>query len=398
MKKKILIGLIVLLLLIQLPFAYRRRRLVQLQKAIQQLDNERAPIQQSEFVDYKGVMHVHSFLGGHSTGTFSELIAAAKANRLDFVIMTEHPAAEFDTGAATLNGSFGGVLFINGNEVVTADRDRLLLIPGTAGNNANSQRTADIVAKQKLAGGLSIAAYPAESQGWRNSSVDGIEIYNLFVNAREASKLSLFMDGLWSYRSFPDLMFANFFSRPADNLKQWDELNSHGNQKLFATGGNDAHSNVGVSINDSTGKQLLGIKLDPYARSFHVVRTHVLIPKDTPLSRESLLQALAQGHSYISFDLFSDATGFAFTAPAAGKISGDEVPFQNDLQLSVRSPLSTRFVLLRNGVDVDQGSGLKASFTIPSGGAAYRIECYLDSLPAPAQGKPWIISNPIFVR
>src|SRR3989442_1416650 len=73
----------------------------------------------SEFVDYRGVIHVHTFLGGHSTGTFSELIAAAKANHLDFVIMTEHPQPDFDTSAVTLSGAHAGVLFVNGNEVTT---------------------------------------------------------------------------------------------------------------------------------------------------------------------------------------------------------------------------------------------------------------------------------------
>src|ERR1041385_5950297 len=84
----------------QAPFAYRRFQLKRLRTAIQQLDSQRiAKDTASEYVDYKGVIHVHTSLGGHSSGTFSELIAAAKANDLDFVIMTEHPQADFDTSA-----------------------------------------------------------------------------------------------------------------------------------------------------------------------------------------------------------------------------------------------------------------------------------------------------------
>jgi len=84
----------------------------------------------------------------------AELIAAAKANHLDFVIMTEHPQAEFDTSAMTLNGTHAGVLFINGNEVASANGDRLLLIPGTS-NAApmNTQSTLQIIEQQKLNGG-----------------------------------------------------------------------------------------------------------------------------------------------------------------------------------------------------------------------------------------------------
>lgn len=108
-------------------------------------------------------------------------------------------------------------------------------------------------------------------------------------------------------------MFANFLSRPAENLKRWDKAVSN-NRSVVAIAGNDAHSNVGLSLNDSSGKQWLGVKLDPYERSFRVVRTHVLIRKDQPLTRESLLEAIAQGHCYISFDIFGDAAGFRFAA------------------------------------------------------------------------------------
>src|SRR5260370_41271710 len=96
--KSLLLALFGLIVLSQLPFAYRRYRLGRLHSAIQQLASQRtAPQNNSSFVDYKGVIHVHTFLGGHSTGTFTELISAAKTDELAFVIMTEHPQQDFDT-------------------------------------------------------------------------------------------------------------------------------------------------------------------------------------------------------------------------------------------------------------------------------------------------------------
>src|SRR5881394_2512259 len=131
MKRKIFFAILLLVTVSQLPFAYRRYRLSKLQAAIQQLSTQRTPTSSdNQYVDYKGVIHVHSFLGGHSNGKFAEMIAVAKANQLDFVIMTEHPQPTFDTAAMTLNGMHDGVLFVNGNEVSTANGDRLLLIPG----------------------------------------------------------------------------------------------------------------------------------------------------------------------------------------------------------------------------------------------------------------------------
>ncbi len=401
MKRKILIALLGLIIVTQIPFAYRRYRLRRLRNTIQQLDAQRVgPPGESEFVDYQGVIHVHSSLGGHSTGNFAELIAAAKANQLDFVIMTEHPQQNFDTAAMTLNGAHAGVLFINGNEVATSNGDRLLLIPGSSeAVSAGTKTTQEIIDKQRSSGGLSLAAYPAESQSWQTTSVDGVEVYNLFTNTRGINPAVMFFDGLWSYGRYPELMFANFFARPTENLKRWDDAMTRSNRKLVATSGNDAHSNVGLSLNDASGKQWLGVKLDPYERSFRTVRTHVLIKKDKALSRESLLEAIALGHCYVSFDIFGNAKGFSFSVNGAGpqKILGDEIEFIQGLSLKAAAPLNARFMLLKDGRVLDQRAGITAEFPVSDAGT-YRVEAYLDSLPAPVKGQPWIISNPIYVR
>src|SRR5437660_1009975 len=371
-RKRLLLALFAVLVLSQLPFAYRRYRLSKLNRAIQQLATQRVPASpESEYLDYQGVIHVHSSLGGHSTGNFAELISAARANRLDFVIMTEHPQADFDTAAMTLSGMHAGVLFVNGNEANTASGDHLLLIPGSENASLTSaQSTAEVVDKQKTSGGLALAAYPSESQNWQSSSVNGVEVYNLFTNARAANPLVMFFDGLWSYGSYPDLMFADFFTRPTENLKRWDDAIAANNRKLVATAGNDAHSNVGLSVNDASGKQWLGIKLDPYQRSFRVVRVHVLIRKSQPLTRESLLEAISQGHCYISFDLFADPRGFSFAVKAADKrIMGDEITSANGMVLTATAPFAARFVLFKNGSPSEQKSGTSAEFAFDGKGS-----------------------------
>jgi hypothetical protein len=401
MKRKLLIAILGLIIVSQIPFAYRRYRLRRLRNAIQQLASQRvASSSESEFVDYQGVIHVHSSLGGHSTGNFAELIAAAKANQLDFVIMTEHPQQDFDTAAMTLSGMHAGVLFMNGNEVATSDGDRLLLIPGSPdASSDNTKTTQEVIDEQRSSGGLSLAAYPADSQTWQTASVDGVEVYNLFTNTRVINPAVTFFDGLWSYGSYPELMFANFFARPTENLKRWDGAISASNRKLTAMAGNDAHSNVGVSVNDAAGKQWLGVKLDPYERSFRTVRTHVLIKRDKELSRESLLEAIALGHCYVSFDIFGDAKGFSFSVNGAApqRIIGDEIALADGLSLKASAPLNSRFMLLKDGRVVDQKTGPIADFPITAPGV-YRIEAYLEALPAPVKGQPWIISNPIYVR
>ena len=197
-KKFILLVILLVLLISQIPFAYRRYKLRRLSAAIQQLNSQRTQTQSNRFVDYKGVVHVHSFLGGHSTGTFSEIISAAQANQLQFVIMTEHAEKEFDTAAMTLKGKHGGVLFINGNEVSAENGDRTLVLPGD----------------------VSIAAYPEEFKSWDTARLSGVEVYNVFTNAKQINPVVAFFDVLWSQRSYPDRIFALYLNRPDENLKK----------------------------------------------------------------------------------------------------------------------------------------------------------------------------------
>ena len=364
-KKFIFLVLFVLLLLSQTPFAYRRFKLRRLNAAIQQLNSQRTPQQTVGFTEYKGVVHVHSFLGGHSAGTFSEIISAAQANQLNFVIMTEHTEKDFDTAQMTLQGVHGGVLFINGNEVSAENGDRLLVLPGE----------------------VSIAAYPEEFKNWDTARINGVEVYNVFTNARRVNPVIAFFDVLWSQRSYPELIFALYFQRPDENLKRWDQALAQG--PLTATGGNDAHANIGVSLKDSSGKTLLGIQLDPYATSFRLVRLHVLIEDGKTLDAATLMEAVKAGHCFIGFDFLGDPSGFVFEAEN-GKIQGDEISLTPETRLRVRSPVPARIVIFKDGVVwVDEMTASKEIQVTERG--VYRVEVYLfDNL-------PWIISNPVYV-
>src|SRR6476661_785107 len=159
--KKILLILLAAFVLLQLPFVYRRFRIAQLAEKIDQLNSQRSAPNDPRFKDYKGIIHAHTSLGGHSTGTFDELISAANANNLDFVIMTEHYSDLYDTSSLTLNGVHGKTLFIGGNEIDTGDGDRFLMIPGSA--DAASLRklpTSQVLEKLHSENRLAFITYP----------------------------------------------------------------------------------------------------------------------------------------------------------------------------------------------------------------------------------------------
>jgi len=405
--KKLFLILFVVVLLSQAPFAYRRYKLGRLHAAIQQVNSQRQAEEESNFVEHKGVMHVHSFLGGHSRGNFEEIIAAAQSNQLDFVVMTEHPSKNFNTAEMTLKGEHGGVLFLNGNEVVTKNRDRLLLVPGDAQAAADSEWSTQEVLSRRNSG-LALAAYPDEFKSWDATGYKGVEVYNVYTNALEINPLLMFFDGLWSYRSYPDLLFANFYRKPTENLKKWDEQISRKGERLVATAGNDSHANVGISLKDSTGKTLLGIKLDPYERSFRLVRLHVLTDR-APLAGDlslpvldqaTLLSAISAGHCFVGFDLFGDTTGFRFTADNGDekRIMGDEIKLEEQVVLNVSVPLPARVLLLKDGVQIHEATRVNRMDFVANEKGSYRVEVYLPQLPKPVGDQPWIISNPIYVR
>src|SRR5689334_16308520 len=199
--KKVTLVILALFLLLQIPFIYRRIRLGGLYRAIQQVNTERTVDQsQSAYADYKGVIHVHSSLGGHSLGNLADIIQAANRDGLSFVVMTEHPSDVMDTSEQTLKGVHAGVLFVNGNEVNTASHDRLLLVPGNAdAATANTIGAQQVLTAQKARGGLSFLAYPQEIQSWDATGYDGLEVYNLYTNTKKINYFVTFFDGLWSY-------------------------------------------------------------------------------------------------------------------------------------------------------------------------------------------------------
>ena len=228
-----------------------------------------------------------------------------------------------------------------------------------------------------------------------------MEIYNLHADAKGINRLSLFFDGLWSYRSYPHLLWTRFYQSPEANLRRFDELTAREGRKVVAIAGNDAHANVGISLRELTGKPVLELKLDPYERSFQVVRTHVLLERAQPLNEENLLDALARGHAYVAFDILCDASGFRFTATSGAeqKLMGDEIARNGqEVRFQVATPVNSRIQIIRNGQIVSEAQEASYHGWATNEAGVYRVVCYLPQLPAPLDAKPWIISNPIYVR
>lgn len=401
--KKVALALLALLALSQAPFAYRRHQLGRLREAIRAVNSAREPAPPDDpFEDHAGVFHAHSSLGGHSPGTLGEIVAAAGENGLAFVVMTEHPSARINTAEATLKGEREGVVFVNGSELVAAGGERLFVAPGFASPAPAADRTPlqQLVNRARAEGRLAVIAYPEQISAWDFTGYDGVEVYNLFTNTKRISYPRLFFDGLWSYWSHPDLLFATFYARPDDNLRRWDELNAAGGPRLAALAGNDSHANVGFSLWGRDGWPGFKVRLDPYERSFRVVRNHVLLAKGVEPTAESVLDALRSGRCYFAFDLFGDSKGFRLTADngAERKTLGEEISLNGGVRLTARAPVKSRTVFFKDGRAVHEARDASAAELFATDRGVYRVEVYLDQLGELLAGKPWIVSNPIHVR
>jgi len=390
--KKIALVLALLGLLTQIPFAYHRFHIWRISVRISTMKAGEHTIEDGRYKDYPGVIHVHTSLGGHSTATIEELINGSSG--LAYVVITEHTAADYDSAAMTLNGMHNGILFVGGNELNTQSSDRLLLIPGTA--EAYEKRSTEtplflpIFQKQ---GRLAFVAYPDRFTNW-DSTFDGVEIFNLNESTKAMNWVWLSFDVLWSYHKYPELTLATHLSRPDFNLQKYDEVASRRKVALFA--GSDAHSNIGFHLlGDDAGNKILRLKFDDYATIFRIMRTHVLLDRSIELTQDSLLNALRQGHDYVSLDILSDPKGFLFFAGDKGM--GDEIKLTENPTLKVRTPHRSRIVLLRNGTRVSETRDTTETTFTPKEGGAYRVEVFLDSLGKPFEAMPWIISNPIYV-
>jgi len=397
--KKILLVLTAVFLLAQIPFIYNRYQTGKLSTKINQLQTNRTNLTNPNFNEYKGVIHAHTALGGHSTGHFDDLINGANSNDLDYVVMTEHYSPLFDTAALTLNGFYSKTLFIGGNEIDTADSDRFLMIAGGAeAAKYASQKTTEVLEKIHEDNKIAFITYPEKFKSW-DSNYDGIEVFSLHTNAKKMNPVGFLFNALWSFGSYPELTMANYFVRPDDNLRKYDEIAANRKITLFA--GSDAHSNLGFHLlGDDAGNKIVNLKFDDYQTIFRLVRTHVLVEKDKILTQENLIEALKNGHAFVGFDILSDTSGFSFTAESGAekKFQGDEIALQNGVRLKAAAPQTARFIVYKNGEKVyEAGDKTEIVFDATEKGS-YRTEVYLDALGSPFDKMPWIFSNPIYVR
>jgi hypothetical protein len=346
-------------------------------------------------------LHMHT---RHSDGSGShqDIADAALEAGLDAVIVTDHNLLVLEYEGYYVKGD-QKVLLLVGEEI--HDRKRVpeknhLLVFGVDHELAGeAKNTKELIKKVQKAGGLSFLAHPVDPaaplfdqndyswEDWEVSGYTGIELWNGFsefktrLNSNAAAVFYAYLPKRIARGPIPE------------TLSIWDRLTAKG-QRVVAIGGSDAHA-----MSASLGP--LKRTLFPYLFHFRAVNTHLIIP--SPLTgnlipdKKMILEALAQGHAFVGYDLPYPTSGFQLKGSGVddSAIMGDEISLKDGVTLQITLPLKTECVLIKDGQPVKTWMNRELCSYSATQPGVYRAEVYL---PYKGLRRGWIFSNPIYVR
>jgi len=383
--------------------------------------------------DYRAVLHAHAEDATHTGGTRPELLAAAKRAGVQIVMLTDHVRPERDFINDSWRGLRDGVLFIPGAE----DRGFLSFpISSIKGREAGSRE--QYVEMVRSGAGSIFLSHVEERLDWPTDQLDGLEIYNHHTDVKDEGAFNLWLQGSFTdplrlpelvaaLAQYPEEVFGAQQDYLAEIIAKWDRDAPH--HRLTGVAANDCHHNqvfTVTAIDENTaevgyitskpttsrvtadkvpgvaalvkgrrpGELIAKLDFDPYERSLRYVSTHILARE---LTEPAVRDALKLGHAYVAHDWLCDATGFAFvarTSRRAGLIMGDEIKLDSELKVSAATPVKCTLKLIRNGEVIQSANANRLDFEVKTPGT-YRVEAWLE---LDGEQRPWIYSNPIYIR
>jgi hypothetical protein len=382
--------------------------------------------------DYRAILHAHAEDSAHTGGTRPEMLADARKAGVRVILLTDHFRPPRDFIRQSWHGFHEGVLFIPGSEA-----RGFLVYPVSSIMDRMEAPRPEFVASVTASNGLIFLSHVEERRDHPMDGLTGMEIYNRHVDAKndmaglvalalkllDPAELAELQENL---RLYPDELLAAQVTYLKDYIDKWDAETQ--TRRLTGIAANDCHHNMVLvvkMVDESTvrfgtnvdkdedmrkatagsrpgiremtkghkpGDILARADLDPYYRSFRNVTTHILAPE---LTEAAVRAALQKGHAFVSHDWMCDATGFSFllSRPAQG-IMGDEAKFSEGQSLRARFPVACHIRLLRNGKLVTELENNQLEYAV-AGPGVYRVEGWLK---LDGEDRPWVYSNPIYVR
>jgi hypothetical protein len=337
---------------------------------------------------YRGNIHIHSFYSdGHAS--IGEITRAAASAGLSFIIITDHNTLK----GLPEEGFRHGVLALVGSEINVGKNHYLALgihseIPP---NDDDPQKVIDAAAAQ---GGFGFIAHPFEKgsrlvhnyrrfpwDDWNVTGFTGIEVWNWCSQWRDNVKTLLL--GLYCAYLNP----AGPITGPdPEAMAVFDRLSQ--TRPLTAIAGSDAHA---WPIRRGPVRRTIF----PYGYQFRTANNCLLLEQplstDFTTAKNQVYDALRRGRSFIINNLLGDAAGFTFTVQSNGTAYqiGDTAPLSADTALHITCPRG-RLRVIQSGRLLAQVPRGEVRIPLRQPGA-YRLEVYKNK-------KPWLFTNPIYVR
>ena len=351
--------------------------------------------------DVSGSIHFHTIYSDGS-GDIPQIIRAANQNKLDFLIVTDHGAEPKKHIAENFYDEGSG----QGKSESESGRKILLL----AGSELGSEELGREEGGHYLVfDKMQILAHPFHPLiPWKNLSqldaFNGIEIYTGSTILQRA--MVHVFPLLWAaifYPFNPDYAILSICKIPERELDLWNKMSR--TKPVVGIVSTDAHAKI--ILWKSSNKIL---RFPSYRMAFKTLKNHLLL--DRPLqempfeeAKNSVYEAIAQGHFYSSLDFLLDPSGFNFSAIQNEK----EFPMGCEIQVSSSSAIVLQahlgalvpqvpkvIRLLRNGREIFRTPEDELQLEVKNSGN-YRIEVYLEIPNAfgRRQRYLWIISNSI---
>lgn len=390
-----------------------------------------APSLPGGLIDFRGIFHAHAEDAVHTGGTRPEMLAGAQKEGVKVIFLSDHfrPPRDFIDGS--WRGDHGGVLFIPGSEV-----RGFLAHPERSIMGSMEKPTPEFVATVGAGEGLIFLSHIEERPTHSMEGLNGMEVYNRHFDAKRdlatLVNLALRLTDPKEARvlgervaRYPDEMLASQVQYSSDYFDKWDRESL--TRRVVGVAANDCHHNqvfvvkklddqsarvgtivdkdedmrvVTTTLRPGLREMLAGHKpgdvvarvdMDPYERSFRNVSTHILA---AALDEKTVRAAVRGGRVYVSHDWMADPTGFWLGQKGGDLKMGDENPFKPGMKFETRLPLRAHLRWLRNGKVVSETVASSAEWE-PASAGVYRMEAWLE---VAGEMRPWIYSNPIYLR
>lgn len=343
----------------------------------------------------KGVYHLHSsFSDGR--GDIAAITAAARKNRLQFVILTDH-------GRPNLSSSRppaweNDVLLIGGSEFST-DEGHLAAVGYRVPEYIFPPEARAAAAEVERDMGVSFAAHPFDKTipwtDWDVPALTGLELLSVAERTR-ASGLPATLLTASRYLLSPPYALTAILRYPTREMAVWDRLCA--SRPLYGIYALDAHGKIPLSKKSS-------LHFPSYANVMKSAVVYVRLPGERPraaaAAAAAVIHSLRRGAFFNCIETIAAADGFDMylLSPDGRRIEmgGQSEPAAGTLVFRLPFPFATRVRVLRNGQTWREfRENTRNDLTIPlSAPGVYRAEIYARE--SRFSELPWIVTNPFFV-